>query len=83
MKLAKGIKRYFKNGYKMAAGHKTKKPMKLGDFVEKVIRIITLGQGKRIAKFVAKLFGYDDCGCDKRQEKLNKYIFTKDGIKKL
>ena len=60
----------------MAAGHKTKKPMKLGDFTEKVISIITLGQGKRIAKFVAKLF-------DKRQEKLNKYIFTKDGIKKL
>ena len=67
----------------MAAGHKIKKPMKLGDFTEKVISIITLGQGKRIAKFVAKLFGYKDCGCDKRQEKLNKYIFTKDGIKKL
>jgi|TARA_R100000734_G_scaffold4042_1_gene3565 hypothetical protein len=83
MKLAKGIKRYFLNGYRMAAGVTPKKPMKLGDFVEKVIRIITLGQGKRIAKFVAKLFGYDDCGCDKRQEKLNKYIFTKDGIKKL
>lgn len=83
MKLAKGIKRYFLNGYRMAAGVTQKKPMKLGDFVEKVIRIITLGQGKRIAKFVAKLFGYDDCGCDKRQEKLNKYIFTKDGIKKL
>ena len=75
MKLAKGIKRYFSNGYRMAAGVTPKKPMKLG--------IITLGQGKRIAKFVAKLFGYDDCGCDKRQEKLNKYIFTKDGIKKL
>lgn len=67
----------------MAAGHKTKKPMKLGDFTEKVIRIITLGQGKRIAKFVAKLFGYKSCGCEERQQKLNKYIFTKDGIKKL
>jgi hypothetical protein len=83
MKLEKGIKRFFKNGYKMAAGHKTKKPMKLGDFVEKVIRIITFGYGKTIAKSVAKLFGYEDCGCDKRQDKLNKYIITKDGIKKL
>jgi len=83
MKLEKGIKRFFKNGYKMAAGHKTKKPMKLGDFVEKVIRTMTFGYGKTIAKSVAKLFGYKDCGCDKRQEKLNKYIITKDGIKKL
>ncbi len=83
MKLEKGIKRFFKNGYKMAAGHKTKKPMKLGDLVEKIIRTITFGYGKTIAKSVAKLFGYEDCGCDKRQEKLNKYIITKDGIKKL
>lgn len=83
MKLRKGIKRYFQNGYKMAAGQKTKKPMKLGDFTEKVISIITLGQGKRIATFIAKLFGYKSCGCEERQEKLNKYIFTKDGIKKL
>ena len=35
MKLAKGIKRYFLNGYRMAAGVTPKKPMKLGDFVEK------------------------------------------------
>jgi hypothetical protein len=83
MKLEKGIKRFFKNGYRMAAGRKRKKEMKLGDFVEKVIRIITFGYGKTIAKSVAKLFGYEDCGCDKRQDKLNKYIITKDGIKKL
>jgi|TARA_B100001094_G_scaffold97481_1_gene93511 hypothetical protein len=57
--------------------------MKLGDLVELVIRKITLGYGKSFAKAVAKLFGYKDCGCDKRQEKLNKYIITKDGIKKL
>lgn len=83
MKLEKGIKRFLKNGYRMAAGKKTKKEMKLGDFVEKVIRTMTFGYGKTIAKFVAKLFGYKDCGCDERQEKLNKYIITKDGIKKL
>ena len=83
MKLEKGIKRFFKNGYRMAAGRKRKKEMKLGDFVEKLIRTITFGYGKRFAKTIAKIFGYEDCGCDKRQEKLNKYIITKNGIKKL
>ena len=47
----------------------------LGDLTEKVIRIITFGQGKRFAKWVAKLFGYEDCGCDHRQEKLNNIKF--------
>jgi hypothetical protein len=83
MKIEKGIKRYLKNGYRMARGVKTKKEMKLGDLVEKIIIKITFGYGKTMAKSVAKLFGYEDCGCDKRQEKLNKYIITKDGIKKL
>ena len=45
----------------------------LGDLIEKIIRIITLGYGKKIAKKIAKAFGYKDCGCDERQEKLNKY----------
>jgi|TARA_A100001011_G_C13749912_1_gene610889 hypothetical protein len=45
----------------------------LGDIVERIIRIITFGQGKRFATWIAKLFGYADCGCDKRQEKLNKF----------
>ena len=57
--------------------------MKLGDLVEKIIRTITLGYGKTIAKKIAKLFGYEDCGCDKRQDKLNKYKITKNGIEKL
>tara|TARA_R100000742_G_C4278642_1_gene101729 strand:+ start:207 stop:458 length:252 start_codon:yes stop_codon:yes gene_type:complete len=83
MKIEKGIKRYFLNGYRMARGQKRKKEMKIGDLTEKIIRIITFGYGKRIAKFISRLLGYKDCGCDKRKEKLNKYIFTKDGIKKL
>lgn len=45
--------------------------MKLGDLVEKIIHIVTLGQGKRIAMYIAKLRGYEDCGCDRRKEKLN------------
>jgi len=46
--------------------------MGLGDIVEKVIHVITFGQGKRFATFIAKLFGYDDCGCTRRKSKLNK-----------
>jgi len=83
MKISKAIKRYFLNGYRMARGQKIKKEMKLGNLVEKIIKTITFGYGKRIAKAIASLFGYKDCGCDKRKDKLNKYIFTKDGIKKL
>jgi hypothetical protein len=44
----------------------------LGDLAEKVINFVTFGYGKRIATFVAKLFGYEDCGCDKRKKDWNK-----------
>jgi hypothetical protein len=44
----------------------------LGDLAEKIINIITFGYGKRIATWVAKLFGYKDCGCDKRKDDWNK-----------
>ncbi len=36
--------------------------MKLGDLTEKIIRFITLGQGKKVATKVAKLRGKEDCG---------------------
>lgn len=45
--------------------------MKLGDFVEKLINVITLGQGKKIAMYIAKLRGKEDCGCERRKEVLN------------
>jgi len=45
--------------------------MKLGDWLEKLISIITFGQGKRIATYIAKLLGKEDCGCERRKEKLN------------
>jgi len=83
MKIEKAIRRYFQNGYRQARGNKLKKEMKLGDLVEKIIRKITFGYGKTIAKKIATLFGYEDCGCDKRQDKLNKYKITKNGIEKL
>lgn len=46
--------------------------MRLGDSVEKLINIITLGYGKRIATYIAKLRGKEDCGCERRKNKLNK-----------
>lgn len=46
----------------------------LGDLVEKVISIITLGQGKKFATYIAKLRGKKDCGCNRRQNKLNKIL---------
>lgn len=45
---------------------------RLGDKVEKLITIITFGQGKRIAKYIAKrFFDMEDCGCDERKKNLN------------
>ena len=41
----------------------------LGDVVEKVISVATLGTGKRIAKKVRPKGG---CGCDKRRSALNR-----------
>ena len=46
--------------------------MRLGDIIEKIITLITFGQGKRIATYIAKrFFGLEDCGCDKRKQDLN------------
>lgn len=45
--------------------------MKLGDLLEKLISIITFNQGKKIATHIAKLFGKEDCGCERRKQKLN------------
>tara|TARA_R100000995_G_C3482100_1_gene124582 strand:+ start:2302 stop:2454 length:153 start_codon:yes stop_codon:yes gene_type:complete len=46
--------------------------MGLGTLLEKIINVVTLGYGKRIATWVARKFGKDDCGCDKRKDKANK-----------
>lgn len=45
--------------------------MGVGDITEAIIKIVTLGQGKRISNAVARLFGYEDCGCDRRRIWLN------------
>jgi len=48
--------------------------IKLGNIVEGLIEVVTLGRGKDIATWVAKLLGYEDCGCDRRKEYLNKIL---------
>ena len=46
--------------------------IKLGNFLELIIKIITLGQGKRIAKWGAKKqFKMEECGCEDRKKALN------------
>lgn len=46
--------------------------IKLGDMVEGLISLITLGNGKSIAGWVAiNIFGKEDCGCEQRRIWLN------------
>jgi hypothetical protein len=45
--------------------------MKLGNILEVVISVITFNQGKKIATYIAKLRGKEDCGCERRKQKLN------------
>ena len=46
----------------------------LGDISHYLILILTFGQGKRIANAIAKLFGYEDCGCNDRRTQLNNWL---------
>jgi hypothetical protein len=52
--------------------------IKIGDLVEKIIAIITLGYGHSIATWVAKKMGYSTCGCETRKEWLNTLFVKKD-----
>ena len=45
--------------------------IKIGDLVAFIIKVLTLGQGKRIANWVAIKLGYEKCDCDNRQKALN------------
>lgn len=46
--------------------------IKIGDWVEALIYVITFGFGERIALSIAKLFGKDSCGCCERKQWLNR-----------
>ena len=48
--------------------------IKLGDFIEGLISVITLGRGKDISTWIAKKLGYASCGCDERKAWLNKIV---------
>lgn len=49
------------------------KRIKLGDYVEALIHVITLGFGTRIASWIAvDLLGYQSCGCCERKQWLNR-----------
>lgn len=43
----------------------------LGDTIEKFTHFFGLD---KLAKRVAKLFGKEDCGCERRRDKLNKIV---------
>lgn len=46
--------------------------IKLGDWVEALIHVITFGFGERIALGIARLFGKNSCGCCERKQWLNR-----------
>jgi hypothetical protein len=52
--------------------------IKLGNIIEKIIAVITLGYGHSIAMWVAKKLGYESCGCETRKEWLNTLFVKKD-----
>jgi hypothetical protein len=61
--------------------------IRIGDYVESLIHVITLGFGYRLSEWIAiDVLGYKSCGCCKRKEWLNKltdknYDGQCDGIK--
>lgn len=52
--------------------------LKLGNIIEKIIAVITLGYGHSIATWIANKLGYKTCGCETRKEWLNTLFIKKD-----
>jgi len=49
------------------------KRIKLGDYAEALIHVITLGFGQRLSEWIAiDLLGYQSCGCCERKQWLNR-----------
>jgi hypothetical protein len=49
------------------------KRIKLGDYAEALIHVLTLGFGQRLSEWIAiDLLGYESCGCCSRKEWLNR-----------
>ena len=57
-----------------------KKSQGLGDTVAKITKFFYIDI---LADKIAKLFGYKDCGCDRRRKKLNKLVsYKKENVKR-
>ena len=57
-----------------------KKSKGLGDTVAKITKFLYIDI---LANKIAKLFGYKDCGCDRRRKKLNKLVsYKKENVKR-
>jgi len=52
--------------------------IKLGNIVEGLINVVTLGWGKELATKIAHKLGYEDCGCEKRRIFLNRIVGCKE-----
>jgi len=47
--------------------------IKIGDYVEALIHVVTLGFGGSIATYIAvDILGYESCGCCERKQWLNR-----------
>ena len=57
--------------------------VKVGNIVEGIISVITLGWGKELATWIANKLGYSDCGCEKRRIYLNELFGCKEKMLRL
>jgi hypothetical protein len=55
--------------------------IKVGNIVDGIINVITLGWGKSIASFIALKLGYANCGCEERRVFLNEFFGCTEGVK--
>jgi hypothetical protein len=55
--------------------------IKLGNILDGLINLITLGWGKDIAGWIALKLGYVDCGCERRRVYLNELFGCEESIK--
>ena len=46
--------------------------IKLGTILAGIINVLTIGQGKYLASYIALKLGYESCGCCEREEWLNR-----------
>ena len=47
--------------------------IKIGDWVEALIHVVTLGFGQRLSEWIAiDILGYESCGCCERKQWLNR-----------